>query len=237
MTTDNSIVIRVRETQVATACSANISVFCEKGPFRLQEVLIDPAVGRKFFITDLKVGKISQLISSSAVSASFFDETTSARQENLTYNTLPRGSLITLSVTNLTADVAEFSANLRGILVEDEHPYESGRFFVGLGHTLISPKGTCNIAVQPQISFMPDMLVVPMEVFDGLRVRDVRSVGTSVVGVINAEGYRSGRIDGSMVMDLAPSKMQIGDWLCVEVVNDTDDPKAFYGTIVGSGGK
>jgi hypothetical protein len=28
--------------------------------------------------------------------------------------------------------------------------------------------------------------------------------------------------------------MQIGDWLCIEVENKSDQPRAFYGTIGGA---
>ena len=94
-----SVKIEVQAAGIPSGHSANVQAICEWGPFRLRKILIPDDVAEHFMVTDVKVGKNSQLYSPGAVPASFFGEAREGRQEGLYFDRLPRGAHATLSVT------------------------------------------------------------------------------------------------------------------------------------------
>ena len=94
-----SVKIEVQAAGIPGGHSANVQAICEWGPFRLRKILIPDDVAEHFMVTDVKVGKNSQLYSPGAVPASFFGEAREGRQEGLYFDRLPRGAHATLSVT------------------------------------------------------------------------------------------------------------------------------------------
>jgi hypothetical protein len=93
------VTIELGPIEIARLSSANLQVISERGPFKLREILIPHEVGKRFLITDIKVGKNSQFITCGAVPASFFSE--KHHQANFVFDTMPRGSMITISATNI----------------------------------------------------------------------------------------------------------------------------------------
>lgn len=225
--------IRTDMVAVAGNDSAKVQVISESGPFRLHEICLSPEVGRNFFITDIKVCKNSQFISPGAVPASFL--TSYKHQENLYYDCLPRGMVITFNVSNLSSEAKVFEAVLGGeVVVEGSTDVRAlslrKRTFVGLGHTIVVAGGSCNVNLQPQVQFEPDLLVLPPEILVGLQVVDVRVVGESVLESVLEKVTELSKEETV----LRPRKMKISDWLCVSVKNKTDVTRAFYGTVVGT---
>lgn len=217
--------IRTRKFLVPGTSSAQIQVISEKGPFKLRKISVSGDVADSFFVTDIKVGRNSQFVSAAAIPASFFAAIT--HQENLVFDTTPRGVFMTIEVTNMCAEAKEFEAELIGELVEGRSPLQhpnNARCVLGLGHTIVDSKGTTTVCSQAQAVFGPDRLFVPAKVLESFRVLDVRVVGESVAGREELQNEE---------MSLAPSVMQFGDWLCIDVANDADSEKAFYGAVVG----
>ena len=159
------------------------------------------------------------------------------------FDRLPRGMTMTLSVTNTNAEAKTFEACVEGDLRATDLDGEKGRrAFIGLGHTIVPPRRTAVVAVQAQVVFKPENLYVPQEVieprtiwsqilarskvatplrFTHLHVVDLRVVGSCVKNFM----------DGTKKFNC--SVMLPGDWLCVDVFNDSDAPLAFYGAVVG----
>jgi hypothetical protein len=217
--------IEIEEVEVAANGSTNIWVYSEKGPFRILNLELSPEVAKDFFVTDIKVGKNSQFITTGAVAASYFAQRGST--EDLRFDKLPRGLKITISVTNMRRTPAKFAGVLRGNLEGDSYQVDEipqVRVIAGLGHTIVPPEGKMILRVQPQEPFRPDCLVLPPEVCEHLHVNSVRVVGQNMT------------LDRSNPTDLLfpATDMKIADWLALEVENKTEIEQAFYGSCGGS---
>lgn len=218
--------IALREVLVAGNAATTVEVISEGGPFKTYNIVVPEEVARDFLVANFQVGKNSQFVSAEAVSAYFFARR--SRTEDLAFDTLPRGMKMRLSVTNLRDEPRTFSAVLRGELcppAPSSHP-KPRRAVLGLGCTVVPPGTTARVSVQPQVGFRPDYLVVPPDVLAGLKVPDLRVRGTSV----------SSRALDECEFVLLPSPnstMEVGDWLCVDVANESDVPKIFCGAVGG----
>jgi hypothetical protein len=226
---DEEIVIKC--AQIPANSSANIQIISEKGPFRIVNILVPEHISRDCVFTDIKVGKNSQLISSGAVHAFFFDE--KLPPQDLACDIMMRGMVATLSVTNLRDDRSlEFQATLKGKLVSDSHGNfhhsrsPTRRTMLGLGVVPVEPHGTTKITLQTQVSFNPDSLFVHPNVLDGLQVTSLRVIGMEMN--VSMEQLREG------VATFKAPTMQIADWLCIEVANETDIRKTVCGAIGGT---
>jgi hypothetical protein len=101
MTGESGKTVRIHVQQaIPRGQSANLSTICEGGPFKLRQILVSPVSSGHFVINDVKVGRNSQFISAASVPAAFFAE--SNQEDELHFDTLPRGRMITLSVTRIS---------------------------------------------------------------------------------------------------------------------------------------
>jgi hypothetical protein len=216
--------IEITPELVAGNSSVNIEVISEKGPYRAQNMVVPDEVASGFFVTDIKVGRNSQLVSVGAVPADYFARC--GATEDLLFDSLSRGMTMYVCVTNMTAEAKKFSGHLRGELLPDRHdrscPYK--RIILGLGHTIVAAHSLAKIAVQAQVVCKPDKVVIPRHLLDGFKVKALRVAGFDAGQGELRDGMAS----------FAPKIMQIGDWLCIEVENMTDRPLAFYGTVGGT---
>jgi hypothetical protein len=217
--------IEVGPILVAGNCSANIEVISEKGPFRAQNMIVSEKIARDFFITDIKVGRNSQFVSASAVHASFFARRGMA--DDLLFDYLSRGMKMTVSVHNMSFEAKTFHAVLKGSLIAENQSMDCvfTRIPIGLGHTIVPANGKGKVSVQLQVVCRALDIVIPTYILDALKVTSVRVVGVEKL-------TEKGLTDGEAAF--APGLMQIGDWLCVEVENLSDQPRAFYGTVGGA---
>jgi hypothetical protein len=203
----------------------NIEVFSEKGPFRAQNMILTEEVGRDFFITDIKVGRNSQFVSSSAVHANYFARR--GMTEDLLFDFLPRGMKMTVCVLNMTPEPKTFHGVLKGSLIAENMHRDCAfnKILIGLGHVIVPANGKVKVSVQPQVMCRAMSIIVPPYILDALKVTSLRVVGVEKLENIELQ-------DGEA--EFQPSLMQIGDWLCIEVENKSDQPRAFYGTIGGA---
>jgi hypothetical protein len=226
--TDEEII--VKGVQIPANSSTNIQVISEKGPFRIVNIAVPEHVGRDCVFTDIKVGKNSQFIATSAVHAFFFNE---KRPQDLACDIMLRGMVATLSVTNLRDDrPLEFQATLKGKLVNDNHGdfrhsrSPTRRTVLGLGVVHIEPHGTAKVTLQTQVLFKPDSLVIHPHVLDGLQITSLRVIGIEMN--VSMENLRDG------VATFEAPTMQVSDWLCIEVANETGGRKTLCGAIGGT---
>ena len=201
--------IEVGPVLVHGYCSAYIEAFSEKGPFRAQNMIVTDEIARDFFVTDLKVGKNSQFVSSSAVHASYFARR--GAKEDLLFDFLPRGMKMTVCVKNMTQEPKTFHAYLKGTLIAENMHRDCAlnRIILGLGHSIVPANGKTKLSVQPQVACRAMSIVVPPYILDALKITSLRVVG--------AEMLKGDLKDGEA--DFPPTPMQIGDWICVEVSN------------------
>lgn len=208
--------------------SANIAVISEKGPFRLTSIAVPEHVSRDCVFTDIKIGKNSQLVATGAIHGFYFDERMPSRE--ICCDLTRRGMLMTLSVSSLRdKEPLEFVATLKGKLITSDLRQSrapTNRTMLGIGVVRLAPKGGAKITLQTQVDFTPDCLVIHPNVMEGLRMKSIRSVGREVE-VTNTDPV-TGQID------FAGLTMQIGDWFCIEVVNEADVPRTFCGAIGGA---
>lgn len=102
-------------TSVAGATSANINVQPQV-VFRPERLVIPSNVGIDFLLTDIKVGKNSQLASTGAVPAVAFSE--QAFGVRLKMDTAQVSMFVTVSVTNQNANARNFQGVIIGPAVE-----------------------------------------------------------------------------------------------------------------------
>lgn len=205
--------IVVRNAEVGANECVNIRVISEKGPFRLDRVILSEEVGKDFMVTDLKIGKNSQFASCGAIPASFFAAST-GEDRPLCTDILGRGSVITLNVTNMCGEDRLFSCDLVGELVSTSR-FVDRLAVLGLGRTVLYPGQKAKVIAQSQVPAMLDLLVLSPGTLGGLRVRDVRIAGRSVVP------------EGGLVcekLSFEPVMVQPCDWIIFEVENSEPAP-------------
>lgn len=235
--------IEVGEVVVPGRGSASVQVVSEKGPFQILNMVVDAEVARDFLVTDVKVGKNSQLVSTGAIHASYFAQR--GEREDLMFNVLQRGGMMTIDVQNASEEPRTFAATLRGILEPKgegrwARPVRlpKGRYAVGFGSTLVRSRTGAKVYVQPQVELAPDCLIVPPETLESFKIVDLRVVGKSVVCPRLGLGQEVGPrgevdVDRPGEFDFAASSTKVGDWVTVEVLNETDVDRFFRATVTG----
>jgi hypothetical protein len=113
--TSREFVIGLGSTSLPPLSSANISVQPQV-IFRPERIVIPSVIAADFLITDIKVGKNSQLVSPGAIPAFVFAE--NAFGVRLKMDTAQIAQFITVSVTNQNAGSRNFQGAIIGPAVE-----------------------------------------------------------------------------------------------------------------------
>ena len=147
----------------------------EACPFTPTGLVIPDDVAPHFLITDIKVGKNSQLMSVGAVPASLFAK--SAPRHNLAMDLADDRSAFVISATNISEKARNFRCSVEGIsaIPASVGPEIPGPYLhvVGFGCTLV--QGGCgyttaHINVEPQIAIVPQWLHVPPHVLEHFEI-------------------------------------------------------------------
>jgi hypothetical protein len=119
-----------------------------------------------------------------------------------------------------------------GALLRNLPPRSAREFVIGLGSTALPGLSSANIAVQPQVIFRPERIVIPSNLAADFLITDVKvgknsqlvSPGAipAVVFVENAFGVR-------LKMDTA----QIAQFITISVTNQNGSSRNFQGAIIG----
>jgi len=213
--------IVIESLVVPSNCSVNIQLISERGPFRADRILLPAEVEGHFVLTDFKVGKNSQFVSPAAIPASFFVEEVEGDDRFLATDILPRGGIMTLSVTNVSGEPRSFAGKIVGELVPqsfDEKPLTTNNRLVvmGLGITDLSTM-TASIVMQVRVPVLVDRLTLEREVAGNVVVKDLRIAGLSV--------YPPGGFRGDRFL-FEPTLARVGDWIVVSVERRTPLPEA-----------
>jgi len=219
------------EVRVAENSTAVVSLIFEEGSFQVEEISVPPEIADAFLVADIRVGKNSQLISSSCLPASFFARS----RPPMAFDRVPRGCALTVVVTNVWKGEMLFSFSARGQAVRSDAPVslDNSRRFLGLGNTLVPAHGEATIRVQPQVAFKPDALALSRNLEGFFEVADLRVVGESVFDVLKPVKDEDGK-EAPMEWSFPPLPMQVDDWLVVVVKNLTGSERFFGGTIIGT---
>ena len=111
-------------TAVAGKSSANINVQPQVA-FRPERLVIPPSIAEHFIITDIKVGKNSQLIATGALPASAFTNRSGATHMKM--DTAQVSMFITISVYNTSDETKNFQGVFFGPSVEEDRMFMSRR--------------------------------------------------------------------------------------------------------------
>jgi hypothetical protein len=210
-------------------------------PFRVDAIRIPDEVAGHFLVTDVKVGKNSQLLTVGAVPAAVFSESSRVLQPEL--DVLHEGDSLTLSVTCASIEDQVFSAEVLGHQVQPGEALLRARrrMVLGLGRTLVQPGQWARIDVQPQCPFRPDGLVVPTKVAKHFKIVDFKVGkntqsqlfdGLAPWGVsVSAEHFAENSERPVVRMDQA----QVSMLVAVAVENISDRPQYFQGAVAGEG--
>jgi hypothetical protein len=119
-----------------------------------------------------------------------------------------------------------------GALLRTLPPRSAREFVIGLGSTALPGLSSANIAVQPQVIFRPERIVIPSNLAADFLITDIKvgknsqlvSPGAipAVVFVENAFGVR-------LKMDTA----QIAQFITISVTNQNGAARNFQGAIIG----
>jgi hypothetical protein len=119
-----------------------------------------------------------------------------------------------------------------GALLRNLPPRSAREFVIGLGSTALPGLSSANIAVQPQVIFRPERIVIPSNLAADFLITDIKvgknsqlvSPGAipAVVFVENAFGVR-------LKMDTA----QIAQFITISVTNQNGAARNFQGAIIG----
>jgi len=119
-----------------------------------------------------------------------------------------------------------------GAMLRTLPPRSAREFVIGLGSTALPGLSSANIAVQPQVIFRPERIVIPSNLAADFLITDIKvgknsqlvSPGAipAVVFVENAFGVR-------LKMDTA----QIAQFITISVTNQNGAARNFQGAIIG----
>ena len=239
---DDLVRLKIPAASVSGFGSSNFDVLRTGPSFKLLGLEVPDAVADAFMITDLRVGKDSQLISPSCFPASFF--AASSRRERLgLLGVAHNNTYLKVSLTNLCADERVFEGSFVGSFAGSaDADREHERMIVGLGHTIVASGSEVYVyKAQPQLKFWPKRLAVPREV---LGTGASGAFEVVAAAVLNYRRELRQKIEGPFVTDSysercegnfeCPVDMEPADILAITVRNRTDSQRAFYGTVAGT---
>lgn len=225
--------------------SANVSTGLPTvdGPFKPTWFHIPENVARHLLITDIKVGRNSQLISTTCLPASIFS---SNRTEKLhTETLLPNRMYITLSITNTSSEAVDFSGEVIGN--EPPNNREDELYVLGLGHILV--KENLALSVQSQVPMSPALLYVPETIIEEVEIENVvvrpytHSYQISSGDVVETDCPFVSGVPTKMLLNnhqsyrsilLEPKNLlNASDFLVLKIHNKSKNPLYFTGAILG----
>lgn len=218
-----------------------------KSPFLPTWVAIPDEMARHFLVTDIKIGKNSQLVSTGCLPASLFDESMSKRInlediglsiEHLVPNSTR--DTFRISVTNASNNSQTITIDIYGRYIGDRPHNIEFKYALGLGSTLITHNGSANIHVQPQRNFIPSHLFVPSHVLDGIVVDELYTdhLGEKMPtrrSYVMPATLLEDRLRQNGHITLSPqSIVETSQFVTLAVTNHSPSKQYFTGAILGS---
>ena len=226
----------------------------KRADFQPLRLVIPDDVARHFLITDIKVGRCSQLFSAACLPASLFAE--SAPVDHYQFDVVRPGMSISVSAYNMSYEARKLTIRVEG----ETSPLKWGERdrggICGLGHTLIGRWQTVNVIAWSQVVFEPRRLYVPPELLDSVIVEEVAKIPTYLPRVPGQERVQLAPDDAAPFDSVSgglltrENLLEGGRFRCgvgfavdpivtpyyrvrVRVHNDTDAEVAFTGALIG----
>jgi hypothetical protein len=231
--------------------SANLSVSPPiDGPFLPTWFSIPDEMAQHFLVTDVKIGKNLQTISTGCLPASLFAESMSRRLDldkiglNMEHMVPSgphdsRGTLI-LSLTNASDELQEITIDVIGLETGSKPANVDFKHSLGFGSTSVAGNSSANLHVQPQVDFSPSHLLIPNHVLDDflvtslwttLRDKDAPNPRSSAM----PDSLRDKNLRYAGLVSLSPRPMVTqGQFLILEVTNRSSRAKNFSGAVLSS---
>jgi hypothetical protein len=212
--------------------TAVISKEAIPSPFLIERISIPDHQARCVLVTDAKVGYNSQFYGSGALPGSLFSESSKIR---LSFDVVPDERGISVSLTNKTKVEQTVDISVTGRTVKP--PVRAERISaLGLGSTLVQPKASAKISVQPACVFKPRHLVVPSEVADQFDVTDLQVGKNSELAVPGYPAAVPAKVfaETAEPIELKLSTLQVCTFASVWATNLSDRPACFEGALVGT---
>jgi hypothetical protein len=228
-------ILKPKAVVVEPGCDLPLVVKAPRN-FRLRRLIVDRAVTENFAITALSFNKNNQFIGPGAVPALLFAH--DAYPENYDFDLLNEDDEIKLSVANLSSKVRSFAVGLLG----DSEPirqHERNQF-LGLGFTSVPEGGSCNISVQPGLTFFStfrgERLVIPSTIAEHFEVTDIkvgkvsqmRSTQPVPATVFTEQTPYLGRM--GLALDVCSPSM----FITISVENKSKRARSFCGALIGT---
>jgi hypothetical protein len=203
---------------------------------RPSRVTIEDEIAQNFLVTDLLVGRNSQLISRSSVPAGLFNPSL----PDCYFDVLHPGLFLSLWVFNTSPAEQPFRFTASGEVLPRERPNlspPSGRcVFLGFGNTTMPPGMPTEISEMTQVAFSPSRLYVPPGVLEQVTIaslanRPFKSILTNTVPErqLAREHLREGRL-----LRLLPDPVaRVADVLTICATHEAEKNLAFSAALVG----
>ena len=119
-----------------------------------------------------------------------------------------------------------------GSILRTLPPRSSREFVIGLGSTPLPGLSSANIAVQPQVIFRPERIVIPSHIAHDFLITDIKVGKNSQLvspGAIPAAVFVENAFGVRLKMDTA----QIAQFITISVTNQNGAARNFQGAIIG----
>lgn len=253
---------KIYETSAVVRGNSSSNIYfstpAELGPFRPRRIVVPHDVSPHFLVTDVKVGRNSQLISTACVPASLFDETLPPTDLHL--DLLPTDAFFTVSVTNTTPEDREFKLRVEGSHDPAKISPDGGVTLIGFGHTIVEQDPRYKnrelvLRIQPQIAFTPRRLHVPEYVLRNFRLTSLGKHPAFVAppsprdrfptpdspsespltSSADSASLAPDRICSIGSVELVPDPLvRCDEFLVLHVALTANHPSAFTGAVVGT---
>jgi hypothetical protein len=207
--------------------------------FRPRQILIPHEAANNFFVTEIKFGRRSQLLSTGAVHASLFSN--NAAPEDFDFEPLKEDEDIKISATNISDKPTPFSVSLVGDrwdrnLRHEQKTTQLVRNFIGFGSTNLQPGSSANISVQPQLPFHGERLIIPSSLADNFAVSSIKCghneqmvISSPVPAMLFSEQNPQIGMRG-LALDVVHTSML----LTIQIVNTSNNIRNFSCSFVGT---
>lgn len=250
--------IELPQLKVAANSSCNVyrNDIAHVAPFDFLSLEISEECHPHFVVTDVKVGRNSQLYSCKCLPASLFVKSR-GRPYMFAFDRVLTGQSIYVSLTNITTKDQVVRVYAEGYPVKTAGPgagvalYGGPRFGIcGLGHTVIPARSTVDVESWSQVRYAPSVLHVPPHLLGQV---EIVKVVKRFAYVLDHDGKPVPNPDVASYHDKVPEQMLSADNLArggvvkfrlepivtlaekvfVSVQNLTDRPVAFTGALLG----
>jgi hypothetical protein len=246
-------VVKVPANGSINVCRTDIA---HAGPFDFLFLELQEEQAPHLIVTDVKVGKNSQLYSALCLPASLFARRTD-RPYVFAFDRVQPAQAVTVSITNVTDVERQVVVRAVGQLIKTSGPGANAEWYggprlgiCGLGLTVVPARGVACVEGWSQVRYAPSVLHVPPHLLDQLAITRVTKSSAYVLGPDGRPRANAGlvgphdEVEESMLTrdNLArngdikfklESVVTLNEKIGVTVQNLTDRDVAFTGALLG----